>query len=196
MNYQFQLQLATLSTSIFQQIKPSDQSVHTKFASTAERSGQFVLRRSGNWKVASIYLVRVPSPRLQPLHDGVEDEPRVPPADAVVRRVVAHVPPLVGPRLRERLLPLLLAQAGGPVPDEPPPVVAAHEQHPHLIRLVGERQVQLRGPRARSLVGHIAGDGGAAGRVGERVAVLVNARVLGRLPWRRPPEEAELVGRA
>jgi hypothetical protein len=49
--------------------------------------------------------------------------------------------------------------------------------------------VQLSGPGARSLVGHIAGDGGAVAGVGERVAVLlVNAP--------SSSEQAELVGGA
>jgi len=52
--------------------------------------------------------------------------------------------------------------------------------------------VQLSGPGARSLVGHIAGDGGAVAGVGdgERVAVLL----LVNAP--SSSEQAELVGRA
>jgi hypothetical protein len=85
-----------------------------------------------------MYLVVVLSPRLQPLHDAVEDEPGVPPPHAVVGGVVAHLPLLVGPRLRRHLLPLLLVAAGEPVPHGSPPSIAAHEHHPHLVHLIRE----------------------------------------------------------
>jgi hypothetical protein len=56
----------------------------------------------------SHHLVKVPPSGLQSLHEAVEDESRIPPGDAAVRRPIAHVLLLVRAHIHAHLLPLLL----------------------------------------------------------------------------------------
>ncbi|TVU01917.1 hypothetical protein EJB05_52622, partial [Eragrostis curvula] len=130
--------------------------------------------------------------RLQSFHEAVEDESWVPPADAAVRRRVAHVLLLIRPHLRSHLLPILLLFPQS-IPDHPLPSVAAHEHDTHLVVPVREREVHLLGA-GRVADRYLAGDGDAMLAVRERVAVVVDV-VVGVF-LRGPAEEAELVGRA
>lgn len=140
-----------------------------------------------------VYLVKVPPSGLQPIHEAIEDETRIPPPYGVVRRRVAHVLLLVRPHLRAHLRPALLLLLLKPVPDGPLAGVRAHEHHPHLVGPIGEREVHLLGPRGRARESDLAGEGDAVVAVGERVAVVVDV-VVGVLSG-GPAEEAELVGR-
>ena len=139
-----------------------------------------------------IYLVKIPPPGLQPRNEAVEDEARIPPAYAVVRRRIAHVLLLVRPHLRAHLRPVLLLLPL-PVPHRPLAGVGADEHHPHLVDAIREREVHLLRTGGRSGERDVAGDGDAVAGVGERVAVVVNV-VVGVLLG-GPAEEAELVGR-
>ena len=141
----------------------------------------------------SQYLVKVPPSGLQSLHEAVEDESRIPPGDAAVRRPIAHVLLLVRAHIRAHLPPLLLVLLLQPVPDDPLPAVAAHEQDPHLVDPIREREVHLLG--ASGVADRdLARDGDTVLAVGERVPVVVDV-VVGVLVG-GPAEEAEVVGRA
>ena len=83
---------------------------------------------------------------------------------------------LVRAHIRAHLPPLLLVLLLQPVPDDPLPAVAAHEQDPHLVDPICEREVHLLGASGVA-DGDLAGDGDTVLAVGERVPVVVDVVV-------------------